>query len=127
MSRFIVDADVKVSPYFLVIDTEKDEVICECLDEKDAEMIANSLNTTTQPTIKIDENEGWIKWEWTEEKPYPLDLNVKVDVLFGDGEVFIQDGDVDDWRGGLYNTDYWKKNTHAAISIIAYRPSSQSK
>ena len=33
----------------------------------------------------IANNDGWIEWTWTEEKPYPETLDTVVYVKFSDG------------------------------------------
>ena len=35
----------------------------------------------------IANNDGWIEWTWTEEKPYPETLDTKVDIKYANGEV----------------------------------------
>lgn len=35
----------------------------------------------------IANNDGWIEWTWTEDKPYPETLDTKVDIKYANGEV----------------------------------------
>ena len=37
----------------------------------------------------IANNDGWIEWTWTEEKPYPESLDTKVDIKYANGDVSL--------------------------------------
>ena len=32
-------------------------------------------------------NDGWIEWTWTEDKPYPETLDTRVDIKYANGDV----------------------------------------
>lgn len=44
---------------------------------------------TDKPVENLEQENPWIKWTWTKEKPYPETLDTMVDVLFyGDTEIY---------------------------------------
>lgn len=79
----------------------------------------------TQGVIRQEDN-GWVDWEYSEGTPYPLTLDTRVDVKFGDGSTFINDT-VDYWyidEGS--NSNCWKPNGKMSELIVAYRTAKES-
>jgi len=69
----------------------------------------------------IANNDGWIEWIWTEEKPYPETLDTKVVVMFRDGTCATHHTDtVQWWYSGVIEANNWY-NSGDSSDIIAYR------
>jgi hypothetical protein len=69
----------------------------------------------------IANNDGWIDWVWTEDKPYPETLETKVIVMFRDGTCAIQHTDTVEW---WYDEEDYENNWYNSggdCDIIAYR------
>lgn len=69
----------------------------------------------------IANNSGWIEWTWTEEKPYPENLETKVVVMFRDGtynEYFADT--VEWWYDERIEANNWYNNEDYG-DIVAYR------
>jgi len=68
----------------------------------------------------IANNDGWIEWNWTEEKPYPETLETLVEVRFGDGGEF-ESCEVGYWWDENGLGDAWAVNKRPSLMIVAYR------
>ena len=69
----------------------------------------------------IANNDGWIEWTWTEEKPYPETLDTVVYVKFSDGtynEYFADT--VEWWYDERIEANNWYNNEDYG-DIVAYR------
>lgn len=68
----------------------------------------------------IANNDNWIEWIWTEEKPYPESLDTMVEVRFGDGGEFAS-CEVGYWWAEDGLGDAWATNKRQSLMIVAYR------
>ena len=69
----------------------------------------------------IANNDGWIDWVYSDEKPYPETLDTKVVLMFRDGSCSIQQFDaVDWWYSEKIDANNWY-NSGGDCDIIAYR------
>ena len=69
----------------------------------------------------IANNDGWIEWTWTEEKPYPENLETKVVVMFRDGHRCPYSPEtVGWWHSGDISANNWY-NSGDTSDIVAYR------
>lgn len=69
----------------------------------------------------IANNDGWIEWTWTEEKPYPETLETEVVVMFRDGTCAIQYSDTVRWWHEATVTDSSWFQKGDLNEIVAYR------
>lgn len=69
----------------------------------------------------IANNDGWIEWNWTEEKPYPESLDTKVVVMFRDGTYNEYCGDTVEWWSDERDEDSNWYNNGESCDIVAYR------
>lgn len=69
----------------------------------------------------MTQNNDWIEWKWTPEKPYPEELGTEVFVKYADGAGV-------DW--GSLTVSFWYSKTHrnnnwhpcnGDASIVAYK------
>jgi hypothetical protein len=67
-------------------------------------------------------NDGWIDWVGTKEKPYPETLETKVDVKFRDGTCTVhhQTVSVRWWYSEIIDANNWY-NSGDDSDIVAYR------
>ena len=69
----------------------------------------------------IANNDGWIEWTWSEEKPYPETLDTAVDVRFKDGCIFKEELVLYWCASNEDDVNCWEVNRRASCSIVAYR------
>jgi len=65
-------------------------------------------------------NDGWIEWTWTDEKPYPETLETTVYVKFRDGTDTTYHTDTVEWWSDERDEDNNWYNSGNSCDIVAY-------
>lgn len=64
-------------------------------------------------------NNEWIEWNWTQEKPYPETLETLVYTKHNDGNVFSDDGEAEKvgwWHESIIEESSWNQSLGGSIT-----------